>query len=225
MPVLEDTRPGSGERTGRGPEGRAAARTLSTRSRRRSGRSARRARTSSPRSPARRDGRMMPPPGHNVIGAARAGLTPGPRSEAAGVGRPQEWHDVLLEEGRTIRPDVSAEVSRRGHIWMPAHLPELAIEGALRSSSPGGGRNPTIPALTVLIRSIVPNTRVPSPSTITSSGDQNTTISRLTARRARDRSYVGDRAGDRSTATSTASSGRCSSALTTSPVPPDLPTR
>ena len=85
-----------------------------------------------------------------------------------------------------IRPDVTAEVAVAAIRGPPADLAELGVlrrRSASRLVGPGT-RKPTSPALTVLTRSIVPKTRVPAPSTITSSGDQKTTISRRTARSA-----------------------------------------
>ena len=136
------------------------------------------------------------------------------------INNPQQRYDVLLEKGRIVGTNVTSQVTGGRHPQAPAHLAELAVRGlSVRVALPW----PTEahqPALTVLIRSIVPKIRVPSPSTITSSGDQKTTISRRTALKAGTRSYVGESAGESSTAHSTVSLGSAPAPRQPAPFPP-----
>ena len=93
------------------------------------------------------------------------------------------------------------------------------------SSSASGTRNPTRPALTALTRSIVPKIRVPA------RGRSRRAATRRRPSRAGRRAaraqvvHRRQRPARAAPPRSTASSGRRSSALTTSPGPPDLPTR
>ena len=139
--------------------------------------------------PASRGARGPLPPGHYVIGAARAGLTRRRIQRIRRVADPQERHDVLPQEGRTVRPDVAAEVPGPRHDRPPADLAELGVLRLPALVERLGPAEPDQPGADDLDAGRSSRrSGSPAPGRTRPCGDQKTTISRRTARRARDRS-------------------------------------